>query len=254
MILAIDIGNTSIKFALLKNKCIIKERVVVGLERKKVLSHKVVKVIHSFNRVCSELDDVIICSVVPKHLKLVESLSKRILKKKPLVIGRNLRVPIKNKYSKPKQVGADRLVGAYAAKCLYKEPVIIIDFGTAITFDVVNERGEYEGGVIVPGIRLSAESLFKKTALLPKILNFKAPRSVIGKNTQDSILSGIFYGYGALSNGLIDQIEATMKKKPRVIVTGGHTRTMKRLLSKRIKIDEALVIKGICLTYKAQKR
>jgi type III pantothenate kinase len=149
-------------------------------------------------------------------------------------------------------VGADRLVGAFAAKVLYGEPLIIIDFGTAVTIDVVGSRGAYEGGIIVPGIRLSAQSLFKKTALLPNIASFKPPAALIGRDTRESILSGLFYGYGALCDGLIERISAQMGRRPKVIVTGGHTRAMTKMISRKVHhIDKQLVIKGIYLTYKA---
>ena len=248
MILGIDIGNTAIKFALLKGKRVMKERTIFHLESKKEVRVKIKRALNSFKSPGTKIKDIIICSVVPKHLKLVESQAKQLYKSKPRVIERDIYVPLKNKYKNPKHVGADRLVGAYAAKCLYKEPLIIVDFGTAITFDVINKRGEYEGGIIVPGIRLSAESLFKKTALLPKISTFHVPRSVIGKSTQESILSGLFYGYGALCDGLIDNIKASIGGNPQLILTGGHTLKMKRFLkSHNLLIDKHLVLKGLYL-------
>src|SRR6185503_4775114 len=118
------------------------------------------------------IDDFVICSVVPKYLKIGESEIKRRYGKSPVVIGRQISVPIKNNYRNKSQVGQDRLVGAYAAERLYGAPAIIVDFGTAITFDVVSAHGDYDGGIIVPGIRLSAESLFRKTALLPEVSTF----------------------------------------------------------------------------------
>lgn len=152
-----------------------------------------------------------------------------------------------NKYKNPRQVGQDRLVGAYAAMTLYGKPTIIIDLGTAITFDAVSGKGEYLGGAIVPGIRLSAESLFLKTALLPQI-DIKAPNSVIGRTTQESILSGLFYGYGSLCRGFIDLIAKQIKGKPKVVMTGGHTQLMKKFINRDIRVvDEELVFKGLDL-------
>ena len=128
------------------------------------------------------------------------------------IIGRDIVVPIKNRYKNPKQVGQDRLVGAYGAMKIYGCPLIVVDLGTAITFDVISPKGEYLGGAIVPGIRLSAESLFLKTALLPHI-EIQAPRHIIGKTTQESMLSGLFYGYGSLCRGIIDLISVTATRK-----------------------------------------
>jgi len=246
MILAIDIGNTSITLAILKGKRVIKKYSIISLELHKVLAPKVNVFLKTIKRTFPKIEDVVICSVVPKHLKMIESAIKRILQKKSIVIGRDLKVPIKNNYSKPSHVGEDRLVGAYAAKILYGQPLIIIDFGTAITFDIINVKGHYDGGIIVPGIRLSAESLFKKTALLPRIDTFKAPRSIIGKDTKESILSGIYYGYGALANGLITQLQRILKNKAKVILTGGHAVSIKRFISKKnLYVQEQLVFKGI---------
>ena len=169
------------------------------------------------------------------------------------MIGRDIKVPIKNNYLDPQQVGQDRLVGAYATKCLYGFPAIIIDFGTAITFDVISSKGEYEGGMILPGMRLSAESLFQKTALLPQIHTIKKPHSIVGKTTQESILSGLFYGYAAMCSGLIDLLFSQMKGKPKVIATGGHAVVMKNFISSRItNIDPDLVFKGLALIKEVQ--
>ena len=202
-----------------------------------------------------QLSGVILCSVVPEHLKIVQRAVQRYLKIEPLIIGKNIKVPIKNNYFNPKQVGQDRLVCAYATKYLYGYPAIVIDFGTAITFDMVSPQGSYEGGIIVPGIRLSVESLYKKTALLPKIDSIHKPRALIGKNTKDSILSGIFFGYGSMCCGLIDQISKQLKGKPKVIVTGGYTHLMKKFISKKIsKIDKNLVFKGMQLLSRQSKK
>src|SRR5208283_137461 len=186
----------------------------------------------------------IICSVVPKVSKTLEDMLKKSV---PVdIIGRDILVPIKNRYKDPKQVGQDRLVGAYGAMKIYGRPLIVVDLGTAITFDVVSSHGEYLGGAIVPGIRLSAESLFLKTALLPKI-EIQAPRHIIGKTTQESILSGLFYGYGSLCKGMIDLLSSKVSLRGgsadnvslrgaegdeaisvKVVMTGGHTQMMKK--------------------------
>ena len=161
------------------------------------------------------------------------------------LIGRDIVVTIKNQYKNPKEVGQDRLVGAFGAMKIYGCPLIVVDLGTAITFDVISPKGEYLGGSIDPGIRLSAESLFLKTALLPHI-EIQSPRSIIGKTTRESILSGLFYGYGSLCRGLIDLISQQLKHSPKVVMTGGHTQLMKKFVSPKIRIiDEDLVFKGI---------
>ena len=192
------------------------------------------------------LTAVVICSVVPDVLSAVVKIVKKKSGINPVVVGKNITVPIKNNYRIPSQVGQDRLVVAYAAKALYGAPAIVIDFGTAITFDVISRKGEYEGGMILPGIQLSAESLFQKTALLPRIDTIKPPKNLIGKNTQESILSGLFNGYGAMSAGLIDAIAKEIGGNPKVIVTGGYTHLMKKFISHKIHaIDPQLIFKGL---------
>ena len=248
MILAVDIGNTTIACGVCAGKKILAVHRMDTLTSKRRLGTGLEKLFGRVRRHYPSLDKVIICSVVPGALVAAEAVIRRAMAVKPLVIGRDIKVPIKNNYKDPRQVGQDRLVGAYAAKCLYKAPCLIIDFGTAITFDIVSARGEYEGGIIIPGLRLSAESLFQKTALLPRIDNIRAPRSLIGKDTAESILSGLFNGYGAMCRGLIDQIAGTMSRRPKVIITGGHTGLMQKFIRTRIdKIDQDLVFKGIVL-------
>jgi type III pantothenate kinase len=208
----------------------------------------------------ARVQGVIICSVVPWSLQTVEQASKRILSAAPVVVGRDVIVPIKNNYRYPKQVGQDRLVGAFAAKTLYGHPAVIIDLGTAITFDVVSASGSYEGGLIVPGLRLSLEALFQKTALLPRVDKIQFPKQLIGKHTEESILSGIINGYGAMCRGLIETIKKELStpgphdsktqktKRVHVIMTGGHTRLMKRYLQDmNIHGDEGLVLRGLGL-------
>ena len=251
MILGIDIGNTSITFGVLKGLKVKKIFNILTILKPTELETQLKRLLKRIKKQYPAIKAVVICSVVPQALNLIEEETKKKFKVKTIVIGRDVKVPIKNNYHNPKQVGIDRLVGAYAVKKIYGFPAITIDFGTAITFDVVSYRGEYEGGMIVPGIRLSAESLFRKTALLPRIDKIEAPRRLIGKDTKESILSGIFYGYGAMSRGLIDLISKQMRGHPKIVVTGGYTHLMRKFIYKKIdKIDRDLVFKGIALIYK----
>ena len=244
MLLAVDIGNTTIGFAVIHKTGRIESVTVIDTDASsakiKAVAAKILK-----TRV---IPRAVICSVVPEASKVLENILKRSL---PVyVIGRDIMVPIKNRYKNPKQVGQDRLVGAFGAMKIYGCPLIVVDLGTAITFDAVSAKGEYLGGVIVPGLRLSAESLFRKTALLPHI-KIMAPKHIIGKTTQESMLSGLFYGYGSLCKGMIDLLTAQLslpwkKGTVKVVMTGGHTQLMKKFVSPKIRIiDEDLVFKGI---------
>ena len=239
MLLAIDIGNTTIGFALIHKAGRIESVAIIDTDAKpNKIKAIVAKILKS-----ESISRAIICSVVPQATKTLESVLKKSVSVD--IIGRDIVVPIRNCYKNPKQVGQDRLVGAYGAMKIYGCPLIVVDLGTAITFDVISAQGDYLGGAIVPGIRLSAESLFLKTALLPHI-EIQAPKHIIGKTTQESILSGLFYGYGSLCRGFIDLISQQLKIKPKVVMTGGHTHLMKKFVSPKIRIiDENLVFKGI---------
>ena len=139
------------------------------------------------------------------------------------------------------------MVCAHAAVELYGAPVVVVDLGTAITFDVVSSKHEYLGGMIVPGIRLSAEALYDKTALLPKIEIHK-PKRLIGKTTEESILSGLCYGYGEMITGLIDLLSKQWKERPEIIVTGGFSDLMKHYVPEyKCIVEKELVFKGIQL-------
>lgn len=239
MLLAIDIGNTTIGFAVINKSGRIEFESIIDTDAKinriKAVVAKILK--------AQVISRTIICSVVPKASKTLEDILKKSV---PVaLIGRDIHVPIKNKYEDPKQVGQDRLVGAYGAMKIYGCPLIVVDLGTAITFDVISPKGEYLGGAIVPGIRLSAESLFLKTALLPRI-EIQAPRHIIGRTTQESMLSGLFYGYGSLCKGMIDLLSSKVSMRAKVVMTGGYTQLMKKFVSPKIRIiDEDLVFKGI---------
>lgn len=229
MYLAVDIGNTTIAFALLDQGKVLAVKRMDTFMKSDSLRWQLKGVLLQFKRRYPMINQVMICSVVPKVVPMIKGSIKAELGLKAHVLGEDIKVPMVNRYKSPRQVGQDRLVGAYAAMVLYGKPAIIIDLGTAITFDAVSNNAEYLGGAIVPGIRLSAESLFLKTALLPQI-DIKAPKSVIGQTTQESILSGLFYGYGALCRGFIELMEHQVKGRPTIIMTGGHTQLMKRFI------------------------
>jgi type III pantothenate kinase len=247
MILTIDIGNTTISIGAVRKHKVLQVERVDTLEEGHALASSISSIINKYNKKGYRFKGSIISSVVPEVTKQVEQITLKYASIKPQVVGKDIKVPITNRYKNPKQVGQDRLVGAYGALKLYGKPLIVIDLGTAITFDVVSAKGEYLGGAIVPGIRLSAESLFLKTAMLPKIA-IKAPKSVVGRTTEESILSGLFYGYGSLCQGFIELISKQIKRKPKVVMTGGHTLLMKKFVSPKVRIiDENLVHKGLSL-------
>jgi type III pantothenate kinase len=164
---------------------------------------------------------VAVASVVPPLDPVFRDLSERHLKLIPLFVGSGMKTGVKILYDSPGEVGADRVVNAAAAYARVKESLIVVDFGTATTFDCVDRRGAYLGGAIAPGPQMSAEILYQRTAKLPLLGAFHQPPHAIGKNTQDSIASGLFYGYVGLTRGLLARLAKEMGGKPRVLATGG---------------------------------
>ena len=236
MLLAIDIGNTNISCGAFKNKKIVKR---FDIPTKDYHPRKIENLLGEL-----DIDDSIICSVVPDVTQILEQDLKRLLGRRPYIIGREIKVPIKNLYRKPQQVGQDRLVNAYAGIMLYGTPLIAVDFGTAITFDVVTKNKEYLGGMILPGLGISLEALFRRTALLPKIKLAK-PKELIGRDTKNSMLSGIVYGFAALTDDLAVRIREKIGKNARVIGTGGNIELMSKYCRKIDKVDNDLTLKGL---------
>lgn len=247
MLLAIDIGNTMISLGVMKGLNVkARFQVESGLSGPQ-LKARLIRTLRAVRRQHPGIVEVVVCSVVPEVLRVTRAVLKKEWKTTALEIGRDLLVPIVNRYRNPKQVGQDRLVCAYAAMRLYGCPAVVVDLGTAITLELVSAKGEYLGGIIVPGIKMSAESLYQKTALLPRT-EIREPRALIGTDTEGSILSGIFYGYGVMVSGLIELVRKKYKIRPQAIVTGGYTHIMRKYLQAKV-VDTDLVFRGIALLW-----
>lgn len=244
-LLAIDIGNTSITFGIFRGKRLAAQfRIPTTAYTLTALKKKLGKTVP---------DDIIISSVVPHVCELLEAHCLRFLKRKPYVLGKNLSVPIVNAYRKPRQVGQDRLVNAYAGVVLYGSPLIVIDFGTAVTFDCISRKKEYLGGMILPGLGISLEALYTRTALLPRV-KLAPPREFIGRETKTSILSGIIYGLACLTDNLSGRIKAKIGRSAAVIGTGGNIGLLTRYCRGIDKIDPDLTLKGLYLIYTSCRR
>lgn len=240
MLLAIDIGNTNISFGMFCAAKIIKR---FDIPTKNYSLKRLKKKLGK-----GYVNDAIVCSVVPKSTKILGEDLRGLLSKKPIIIGKDIVVPIKNLYRKPKQVGQDRLVNAYAAVNLYGAPLMVVDFGTAITFDVISKNKEYLGGMILPGLEISLDALFERTALLPKI-KLERPRQFIGRDTKNSMLSGIVYGFASLVDTLTKRIKNKIGKHALVISTGGNIQLIGKYCKSIDKIDRELTLKGLNLIY-----
>ncbi len=240
MLLAVDVGNTTITAGLFRGaRLVARGRIPTrGSPRSLLRALKVSP---------RQLDGVIVSSVVPRAtVSLKRSLKQ--LGLKPLILGENIRAPIINRYRVPSQVGQDRLVNGVGAYFLYGGPAIIVDFGTAVTLDVVSARREYLGGLIVPGMGIALEALISRTALLPKV-GLTPPKEFLGRDTRQSMLSGLFYGYGALCDGIVAKLKTRHAPKARVIATGGHCRLMAPYCHSVQTVNPDLTLQGLQITY-----
>ncbi len=244
LLLGIDIGNTNIEFGFIDKSI---KSFKVSSNYSKTPDEWILNLvlIHNFFSIDKEkVKDIVISSVVPDLTEKIKHACLVFYKKEPKVIGEDLSYPIKINYENISEVGVDRIVNSVSALKLYRPPIIIIDLGTAITFDVINKEGEYEGGAIFPGIDSSVSSLFSKTAKLPKV-EIKETKSVIGKNTQKSIQSGIFYGYVSLIEGMVEKIKKEIEGNPQIILTGGHSEIITKGLKIEHKVEKDLIMLGI---------
>ncbi|ADD68012.1 putative transcriptional acitvator, Baf family [Denitrovibrio acetiphilus DSM 12809] len=224
MIFAVDIGNTNVVIGVFDgDKIKTSYRVQADTMRTTdEYASTLLRLMESEGISKSDITGVIISSVVPRLIYTFSKLSKKYLNKEPLVIAPGIKTGVSIKMENPKEVGADRIVNAVAAKQLYGYPAIVVDFGTATTFDVIDSNGDYIGGVICPGVKLSSQILHSNTAKLPEV-EIEKVNTVIGKNTIHSIQSGIYYGYLAMLDGILERIIAEEFKgmDVNVISTGG---------------------------------
>ena len=222
MLLAIDIGNTNIVLGLFLGENLIhKFRLETNITRSE--DNYAVDIVELFlnNKVdCLKISAVVIASVVPNFTSIVEKAVKKFFSGDVLVVGKNLKLTIEIELNNKQEVGLDRLLNAIAGYQKCGGNLIIVDFGTATTFDVVGQNGQYFGGVIAPGVNLSIKALHEMTAQLPEI-QVKAQKNVIGKSTFEAMNSGIYFGYLSLVEGLIAKIKAEYGCDMKVIITGG---------------------------------
>jgi type III pantothenate kinase len=254
MIFVIDVGNTNVVLGVIDGKKLVADwRLSTGTFRTADEYGMIVKnLFDSKGLDFKTIDGIIISSVVPNVMNSLEYMIKKYFGIQPLIVGPGIKTGINIKYDNPKEVGADRIVNAVAAHELYGGPLIIIDFGTATTFCAVAANGDYMGGAIVPGINISSEALFSRTAKLPRVELVK-PQTVICKNTVQSMQAGIIYGY----IGLVDYITAKMKdemqkggsSEPFVVATGGLANLISSESKAINKVNEYLTIEGLRIIY-----
>lgn len=255
MLLAIDVGNTSIHLGLFQGRRLTRQGRVLthGPHIEEGLRRFLKGTPHPSPLPQGErVTVVILSSVVPKAAAAIKRALRALDLPKPLVLGENIEAPVINRYRIPAQVGQDRLVNAAAAFFLYGGPAIVVDFGTAITIDLVSGRREYLGGLIVPGIEIALEALSYRAALLPRIRP-TPPKEFLGKDTASSMKSGIFYGYSQLCDGIVRRLKAKHAPSARVIATGGYAPLIVPFCRVIRKVNPVLTLQGLEITSRSQK-
>ena len=257
MLLLIDCGNTNIVFAIAQNDRILKKWRINTDPKRTADEYYVwlIKLLEIENINLLSISDSIIASVVPDALFSLLNFNKEYLKIEPFIVGENnLKIGIDINIDNPSEAGADRIVNAVAVKKFYNKPSIVIDFGTATTFDIVSKSGSYEGGIIAPGVNLSLEALYMAASRLPRIkVDNTKNINVVGKNTKDSMYSGIYWGYISLIEGLVKRINEEKNFNYYVIATGGLSNLFSKNCSIIEKVDNELTLNGLIHIYNINK-
>jgi type III pantothenate kinase len=254
MLLAIDIGNTNIVLGVFKEKNLVTNWRIFT-EKDKTADEYGISILNlfHFSKINPfSISGIIISCVVPPLISVFTQMSEKYFKINPLIVAPGIKTGLAILYDNPHEVGADRIVNGVAAYHKYGGPCIVVDFGTATTFDAISEKGEYLGGSIAPGLYISAEALSEKTAKLPRV-EIKRPKNIIGKTTVASIQSGLFYGYIGLIEKIISQMKKELGSKTKVISTGGIAEEITAQIKMINYHDPYLTLEGLRIIYERNK-
>ncbi len=257
MLLAIDSGNTNIVFAVFDGSGEVRGKWRVSTNVNRTADELGVWLMQLMGLDGLErgaVDGAVIATVVPDTMFSLKALCRKYFKVEPLIVGEpGVALQVENMTDRPDEVGADRLVNAMAAHAFHSGPLIVVDFGTATTFDVVDGNGRYFGGVIAPGINLSLEALHMAAAKLPRVA-IKRPAKVIGSSTVTAMQSGIFWGYVALIEGMVARIRAEFGAPMKVIATGGLAPLFAGATSAIEEVDGDLTLRGLLLVHRLNSK
>lgn len=250
MVFAIDIGNTNIVIGGFQGEQITFTERLSTNHKATSLEYAIMfkNVLEMYNYKSENIDGAIISSVVPDVTQIVSLAVEKICNKKPLVVGPGMKTGVSIKIDNPAQLGSDLLVAAVAGIAEYPTPQVIIDMGTATTVSVINSNKEYVGGMIMPGVMVSLNSLVGGTSQLPKI-SLEAPKKIVGSNTVDAMKSGILYTNACGIEGIIDRIEEELGEKVTAVATGGLAKIIVPLCKREILLDDQMLLKGLCILY-----
>lgn len=251
MILVIDVGNTNIVLGVYQQEKLIHHWRLSTNRSSTVDEYGIL--IHNLFQMgkldMSDIEGVIISCVVPPLIRTLENICQTYVGKVPFIVGPGIKTGLNIRYENPREVGADRIVNSVAAIDIYGGPLIVVDFGTATTFDYIDSRSNYLGGAIVPGLGISTEALFQRAAKLSRIELVK-PKSVIGRNTAHSLQSGIIFGYAGQVDAIVERMKAETKEDAKVIATGGLAELIAGESRTIQEINPLLTLEGLRLVYK----
>jgi type III pantothenate kinase len=254
MLLVIDIGNTNIVFGVYEDDTLINHWRLSTSIQKTVDEYAILlNSLLYFEKIkLNQIDSAVISCVVPPLLIPFEIICRKYVGIRPILVEPGIKTGMPILYENPSELGADRIVNAISGYEKYKRALIIVDFGTATTFDYITPKGEYVGGAIAPGIMISLEALFERASKLPRVELIK-PKSIIGKNTVYAMQSGIIYGYVSLVDGIVKRMEEEVKTDPYIIATGGLASLIYKESETIDEVDEFLTLRGLKMLYERNK-
>ncbi len=254
MLLVIDVGNSNTVLGIFDRQDLKKDW-RIGTDKDRTVDEYAMLINNLFQLSelhFSDLDGVIVSSVVPPMIDTLEGLCLKYFNLQPYVVGPGMKTGMPIQYDNPREVGADRIVNAIAAYERSKCGLIVVDFGTATTFDVISPDGSYQGGAIAPGVGISADALFERASKLPRV-GFSRPDHIIAKNTVNSMQAGIFFGYVGLVEGIVSRMKKELSELPKVIATGGLAAPISAATGCIDQVEPFLTLEGLRILYERNR-